>query len=96
MGILSITRLNSRMSQAKGLRSLILPSLPIKTQLKPLGCKVLRRVDWAFGIGVDHDHDVAFLQHSYFGLQKRHLLGEGGVQRAVGEHNPRPRCPDDI
>ena len=49
MGILSITRLNSRMSQAKGLRSLILPSLPIKTQLKPLGCKVLRRLDWALG-----------------------------------------------
>ena len=49
MGILSITRLNSRMSQAKGLRSLILPSLPIKTQLKPFGCKVLRRLDWALG-----------------------------------------------
>ncbi len=37
------------MSQAKGLRSLIFPSLPINTQLKPLGCKVLRRADLALG-----------------------------------------------
>ena len=53
-------------------------------------------VGLGFGIGIDHNHDVSFLQHSNFSLQKRHLLGESGVQRAVGEHNPGPRRPDNI
>jgi len=37
MGILSIVRDNSRTLKGKGLRNLILPSLPIRTSIKPRG-----------------------------------------------------------
>ena len=80
----------------KGFAQFDFAILANQNPIEAVGVQGLAQGGLGFWVGVDHDHDVAFLQHSYFGLQKCHLLGEGGVQRAIGEHNPGPRHPDDI
>ncbi len=49
MGILSIVRLISRISQGNGLRSFTPPSLPTRTKANPFGRNSVRSVDFAEG-----------------------------------------------
>jgi len=49
MGILSMVREISRTSHGNGLRRYIVPSFPIRTSMKPLGCSLRRKAERASG-----------------------------------------------
>ena len=81
---------------SKGFAQFDFTILADQNPIEAFGVQGLAQGGFGFWVGIDHNHDVAFLQRSYVRLQKRHLLGESGIQRAIGKHNPGPRRPNDI